>query len=641
MEARERSIIVNDPASYHSALAQQSPLLSINEPGQQKADTSQRSLHLPLFGTLRLFEEDFSFQSGVGVHAGGPVWALDWCPEQEEIATSDEARPQFLAVGVHPPNVSNIPSGKAFHGKGTVQIWQIEEAPPAAKAAASRKGKQKIQEGASPKHRVPGKSPEDLAMEAVLPTGASLSFGIAHEGSLVWDLKWRPARPSAFTQSSEETAPHLGQLAAALGNGSVHVWTVPTPASVPRPTGSSVPAEAAGGAKKRKRKGEPAEAQPPAPPVVVSLPSAAFRTGHATLGRRLPLTLEWSPCAPSNLLLAGCHDGTVVLWRVPDTKPSSSDHVFPLACFKAEDTPLRSLAWVPPHVGGSNQLFVTGGHRGAVKFWDVRDPLQPIWTLSVARSWILGLDWLASPRCVTVSRDDGWYQVYTLDGFGVPLPGCQPPVSGSTHAHIRKLSDGALWGADISRLTGLVATGSSSGVVSFFQLTRGWVSTGHGSNRHVQPAYRCAALEAEDDSGPVRLRLSGPNENFATKKEANEALHNNSTEGQPDDADAPGPSKVGATQPSMRKQGKGTSGQGGHWRKQPVKIVGSDPSTSTRSGDNKEAETHFPARKVAVHRVTWNPHKRYGLWMAWGGRAGVVSCQRVRLPQYEALDERT
>lgn len=26
---------------------------------------------------------------------------------------------------------------------------------------------------------------------------------------------------------------------------------------------------------------------------------------------RLPLTLEWSPCAPSNLLLAGCHDGTV------------------------------------------------------------------------------------------------------------------------------------------------------------------------------------------------------------------------------------------------------------------------------------------------------------------------------------------
>ena len=66
-------------------------------------------------------------------------------------------RLQFLAVGVHPPNVSNIPSGKAFHGKGTVQIWRMEEAPPAAKAAASRKGKQKVQEGPSPKHRVPGK----------------------------------------------------------------------------------------------------------------------------------------------------------------------------------------------------------------------------------------------------------------------------------------------------------------------------------------------------------------------------------------------------------------------------------------------------------------------------------------------------
>lgn len=64
---------------------------------------------------------------------------------------------QFLAVGVHPPNVSNIPSGKAFHGKGTVQIWKIEETPPTSKAAAGRKGKQKVQEGPGPKQRVAGK----------------------------------------------------------------------------------------------------------------------------------------------------------------------------------------------------------------------------------------------------------------------------------------------------------------------------------------------------------------------------------------------------------------------------------------------------------------------------------------------------
>lgn len=57
-------------------------------------------------------------------------------------------------------------------------------------------------------------------------------------------------------------------------------------------------------------------------------------------------------------------------------------------------------------------------------------------------------------RCLAVSRDDGWYQVYPLDGLAVTLPGCLPPTSGSAHAHIRKLSDGALWGADISRFTG-------------------------------------------------------------------------------------------------------------------------------------------------------------------------------------------
>lgn len=141
------------------------------------------------------------------------------------------------------------------------------------------------------------------------------------------------------------------------------------------------------------------------------------------------------------------------------------------------------------------------------------------------------------------------------------------------------------------------------------------------------------------------MRLSGPNDTFATKKEANEALRDDVAISQPDDADFPGPSNLGGTQRSIVKKENGNSGNGGHWRKQPVKILGSnkasDPSTSTGNGGDKEGGSPFPPRNVAIHRVTWNPSKRHGLWMAWGGRAGVVSCQRVRLPQYEALDERT
>lgn len=39
-----------------------------------------------------------SFRSGVAVHTGGPVWALAWCPEQEEMALSEEGRPQVRTV---------------------------------------------------------------------------------------------------------------------------------------------------------------------------------------------------------------------------------------------------------------------------------------------------------------------------------------------------------------------------------------------------------------------------------------------------------------------------------------------------------------------------------------------------------------
>lgn len=52
----------SDPASYHSALAQQSPLLSVDDPGSKTPGNSQRSLQLPRFGTVALCEEGSSLQ---------------------------------------------------------------------------------------------------------------------------------------------------------------------------------------------------------------------------------------------------------------------------------------------------------------------------------------------------------------------------------------------------------------------------------------------------------------------------------------------------------------------------------------------------------------------------------------------------
>jgi hypothetical protein len=64
----------------------------------------------------------------------------------------------------------------------------------------------------------------------------------------------------------------------------------------------------------------------------------------------------------------------------------------------------------------------------------------------------MSIPFVCFPRSITVARDDGLYQVYTLDRCAAVLPGCSEPTD--RHAHVRKLGGGALWGASTSRHTG-------------------------------------------------------------------------------------------------------------------------------------------------------------------------------------------
>jgi hypothetical protein len=150
----------------------------------------------------------------------------------------------------------------------------------------------------------------------------------------------------------------------------------------------------------------------------------------------------------------------------------------------------------------------------------------------------------------------------------------------------------------------------------------------------MQPAYQCSALEARDEEGPVNLRLSGPRANFSAKKEAklaNEALHDE--EG-----------LEGTGEPRLNTESTGKIEDNGKWRRTPHRnyepLKQDDPAVP-KGKAVEEDRSPFPPRKVAVHRVMWNPNKRYGLWLAWGGQAGLVCCQRVRLPQYDMVDKRT
>jgi len=78
--------------------------------------------------------------------------------------------------------------------------------------------------------------------------------------------------------------------------------------------------------------------------------------------------VDWSPSPPHDMILAGCHDGTVALWNF-STNPSSQDSK-PFMCVTAESGPIRALCWAP-YISENINTFVTAGADG-VKFWDLR-----------------------------------------------------------------------------------------------------------------------------------------------------------------------------------------------------------------------------------------------------------------------------
>ncbi|QHO38722.1 hypothetical protein HN51_005036 [Arachis hypogaea] len=53
---------------------------------------------------------------------GGPVWALDWCPQIDE-RPDCSAKCEFVAVATHPPGSSYHKMGAPLTGRGVIQIW--------------------------------------------------------------------------------------------------------------------------------------------------------------------------------------------------------------------------------------------------------------------------------------------------------------------------------------------------------------------------------------------------------------------------------------------------------------------------------------------------------------------------------------
>lgn len=460
---------------------------------------------------------------------------------------------------------------------------------------------------------------------------------LAHEGEVAWDVKWQP-----LTEKDLGNQHRLGFLAALLGDGSMQVWEVPTPSAV---NYLFISSNVRSGLDPRFIKLEP-----------VFKCSKLESDGHQSI----PLTLEWSTSAPHDLLLAGCHDGTVAVWKFTPKALSTQD-VKPIICFTADALAIRALAWAPNEGDSeSKNIIVTCGHSGSLRFWDLRDPFRPLWDLHLSRGVITSVDWLHEPRCIILSMDDGTLRLLSLCKAALDTPVTGRPFCGTQFQGLQSYycSSFTIWSVQVSRLTGLVAYCSVDGSALHFQLTKKAVDK--DKMRHRTPHYTCGTFVEEGNRilkiispialTPVPMKKSlnewsdTPRSIRGFLSESNQALRTNIQAAAENKYMQSGSSalavvsNVDIVTPLKNQSGKKSKKTMNrkHSAKDMKEDVGDLALVPTNQYSDLGVEAtgcpgieKYPPKLVAVHKIRWNFNTGSERWLCYGGAAGIVRCQEI------------
>ncbi|KAJ1419525.1 WD40/YVTN repeat-like-containing domain superfamily [Sesbania bispinosa] len=458
---------------------------------------------------------------------------------------------------------------------------------------------------------------------------------LAHNGKVAWDVKWRPLN------ISDSLCKHrMGYLAVLLGNGSLEVWEVPLP-HVLREIYTH-------------REGTD--------PRFIKL-EPVFKCSMLKRGgfQSIPLTVEWSVTPPHDYLLAGCHDGTVALWKFSTNSSSKCDDTKPVLCFGGDTVPIRTVAWAPFEGDQeSSNIIVTAGHEG-LKFWDLRNPFRPLRNLHPAPRIIYSLDWLSKPSCIIMSFEDG-----TMRTFSLVKAANELPVTGTTYSgkkqpwlHSSSYSSFAIWSVHVSRITGMVAYCGADGTAVRFQLTTKSVETDNSHNRI--PYFLCGSVSEEESTlivntpvsnTPFPLRKSQEKGRHAqsfrdllskanlSKSASNQMAKASNSDSQTlalcdgDNLGLESGSEEALSSEEHPKRPKPNCNS----KKKPVQstalVCTDDVSTNNLQVDNEKSDfggipEAFPSKMVALHRVRWNMNKGSEKWLCFGGASGLVRCQEI------------
>ncbi|CAN8312580.1 unnamed protein product [Cochlearia groenlandica] len=474
---------------------------------------------------------------------------------------------------------------------------------------------------------VPCELPIDISEDIALPR---VVLCLVHNAKVTWDMKWRP--PSADDALNKH---RMGYLAVLLGNGSLEVWDVPMPRTVSALYLSS-----------KKPANDPRFFQ-----LAPVFKCSTLKCGDT---QSIPLTVEWSTVGNPDFLLAGCHDGTVALWKFSTTK--SSEDTRPLLFFSADTAPIRSVAWAPCERSESANVVAIAGH-GGLKFWDLRDPFRPLWDLH--QSFIYSIDWLQDPRCVLLTYDDGTIRILSLVkiAYDVPATGKPYPNTKKQGLSVYNCSSFSIWSIQVSRLTGMAAYCTADGSIVHFQLTTKAVEK---DSRHRTPHFLCGRLTMNDSAFtmhspvpniPINLKKAVSETGGGEKPRCLRSLLNESPnrytspasnvqlleDEDPELETEPEGSNNKASSKIKSNKGKDNTTEHDENRGALVCVKEDDGDGEEEEARRKEESNssngvkgeEFPHKMVAMHRVRWNMNKGSERWLCYGGAAGIVRCQEI------------
>ncbi|XP_030578251.1 general transcription factor 3C polypeptide 2 isoform X2 [Archocentrus centrarchus] len=514
------------------------------------------------------------------LYAGGPVWALEWCPTPDGALAT-----QYMALSCHQQMDDFHYVDKTYTGTGLVQLWDVG----------------KLEYSSRPESK------------------PVMVYSLAQDKGFIWHLKWCPAGGWELPSCARKAPflPRLGLLAVATSTGVVTIYSMPHPDALRSSITLANSGKDIETPQIYKAKG------------VVTLKLGAFRAPRNEMSG-LVLSMDWAPEKPHNIMAIGFYDGVVGLWDLTTSsallrvrEPDRSLSLLPYRCIPAHSNGVRALAFCP----ASRHLLVTAGDDRFVKRWDLRRLYDPITVQK--RSVANEIHWPLNAPGVMMAQDNA---IVAKSSHGVHY----------VDHHMRSVfvipRTGTVWSLSHTEWINCVATADSLGEVIFSLLPQISCAAPY-VKRTIErrfPIY-VTSMVPYDATEEGNQKVAGEEEDMNTNEEqqrreteepgaAQEGGNENGNEG----------GRVRQQCPALRFQPYREAAQ-------KYSLHYTDYDLRTAAGSEKRAvwkhmkDTELKAKLSvddmplsALYKVRFNPNMSCHDWVASGGQTGLVRFNCIR-----------